>query len=179
MQTRRFVMPVAVASLVLGAAFVSAQPENTPARGQPAGQGGERPRGPGRGDPNAVPQSLDAAMKSINRGFRTLRRQIDKPDMREANLQILSDMQRAAVAAKAIKPPHAPADGQEAYFDAYRLEQIEFVSLLLRAEGDLVKKDFAAAAKAVTEMTELRDSAHKQFAPEEAEEDQKEENGGK
>lgn len=173
MSSRRIVVAALLASLG-AAAFVSAQPgaDDKPAPGQPAnaqpgGPGGERQRSARPAD--GQPESLERLMKSMGRGLRTLKKQAADPALKSENLQILADMQRTAVQTKSMKPEHMPDKDQEAYLEDYRLQQIDLLGLLLRAERSLLKGDYADAAKAVVEVDALRDTAHKKFAPEEDE----------
>lgn len=174
MSSRRLVVAAVVASVGL-AAFVSAQPG-----------AGERPSQPGSSPPGgpavnrqprtvrageAQSESLERLMKSLGRGLRTLKKQAENPAMRKENLQILADMQRAAVITKGMRPEHVPETDQEAYLDDYRLRQIELIGLLLRAEKSLVKGEYADAARAVAEVEALRNEAHKKFAPDDEEEE--------
>ncbi len=177
MSSRRFIVAALFTSLS-AAAFVSAQPGagDKPAPSQPANAQPGGPAGPGAGDrqrsarpADGQPESLERLMKSMGRGLRTLKKQADNPEMKNENLQILADMQRVAVQTKTMKPEHLPEKDQEAYLQDYRLQQIDLLGLLLRAERSLLKGDYADAAKAVVEVDALRDSAHKKFAPEEDE----------
>lgn len=185
MTTRRLIVAAVFTSLSL-AAFVSAQPGSQPGdqpgnqpASQPGGQPGNAqpaqsgaPGAPERGRPAraaAQPESLGRLMNSMGRGLRTLKRQIGNPEAREENLQLLVEMQRAAVLSKGQKPGHIPQQLSEqdrkAYLDDFRLQNIDLVTLLLRAERSLVTGDVDDAAKALAEVESLRDSAHAKFAP--------------
>lgn len=174
MSSRRLVVAALMASVGL-AAWVSAQPgqPEQPGEGRPASaQPGGRPPGPGpdrRAD--GQPESLERLMKTMGRGLRTLKRQIEDPARRAENLQILGDMERAAVVAKGMKPHELPPGDEAALLDEYRSRQLDVLDLMIRAERSLLKGDAADAAKALGELESLRDNAHKKFAPDEDDHD--------
>lgn len=178
MSTRRLIVAAILGSLSI-AAFVSAQsgaapdqPADTqPGNAQPGNA--QQPGGPAAGDRTRArrgegqPESLESLMKVLGRGLRALKRQGDKPESRGENLQIIIDMQRAAVLAKSFKPDHLPETGQEEYLKNFRLRQIDLAGLLLKLEKELINADYAAVARTVGEIEEARNSAHKIYDPEE------------
>ncbi len=164
-----------LAGLVTAPAALSLQPadEHKPAqagqpeqRGQP-GQPGERrgPGGPGAGGP----VSVEAAMKQMGRALRQLRKQADQPAMRDDNLKLLNDMQRACAAAKSAPVPGdiignaADAAEKAKMTEAYRKNLVASMRLLLDIE-DAVADGKGDVAKAKSdELVKLRDAAHKEL----------------
>ena len=139
--------------------------------GRPEGQPGERRRGPAGDEPRAA--GVESSMKSMNRALKGLAAQISDPAKKSENLQLVNDLQRAAVSAKGAKLgedvlKHAKDEAAKTEMAMkYRRDMIELVKVLLDIEEDLLDDQFYAAKSNLDKIAEMRDDGHKEMGIEE------------
>ena len=176
MLNRSFLRPaVSLVALALIAGAAIAQPGAAPeprrddASRQP---GGERRGGPGerapRGQGEGRAPSLEGAMKAVNRAVRTLRDQIADASKTDENLQLINDMQRAAITAKGARfelhgdTKHTP-EQLATMAKSFRTQMIALAKEMLALE-ELVMDGKTSDAKAKLDaIIAMRDKAHKEF----------------
>lgn len=179
---RRLLRVCAAASgfaVILGStALVLAQPANdqpkpAPTQPQPQPQPVEpaqrqRTPGGGGGDRGGRPgyPNVEAAMRSMRSGMRTLRETVDKPDRKEDALTAVGQIQAGTIAAKGMKPEHFK---QGASLDDYRREQIKLLGMLLELETQIMDGKGAEAKATYEKIAKHRDDSHKKFGGEEEE----------
>lgn len=153
---------IVVGALLAG--FAPAQPAGQPTR-QPDGQPPQRgdappgPRGPREGG-----QSIEGAMKSMNRAFRTIRQSIAKPDAKDQVLAAINQMQAGAVAAKGQVPAVLGTPGDVAASTLeYRRALIDLVKALIQLETDVLDGKSDAAAAGVEKIQAMREEMHKKM----------------
>ncbi len=160
---------------VLGAGAVSiAQP--------PGDKGGEKPqqgeaprRGEGRegrpGGERGGGVSVEGGMKMMNRAMKSLKAQITDASKTEENLQLLGEMQRGCVNAKAGKLDKAlkefPEDQRAAKALEFRREMIELARVLLDAEEKVMDGKLDAAKAALEKAAMMQKKEHEEFKVEE------------
>src|SRR5882672_1758607 len=96
---RRSLMMVVLASAALAAAGAAQPPAERPQTSPDPSRAQPEPgrRGPGQpGGPGSEPRNVEGAMKLINRGLRTLSRQIDDTSKKAENLKLVWDAERGA-----------------------------------------------------------------------------------
>lgn len=166
---------ITLAALVLIAGAAIAQPGATPEPKRddaPRQPGGERRGGPGergpRGQGEGRAPSLEGAMKAVNRSVRALKDQISDASKKDENLQLINDMQRAAITAKGAKfelhgdAKHTP-EQLAALAKSFRTQMIALAKEMLALE-ELVLDGKTADAKAKLDaIIAMRDKAHKEF----------------
>lgn len=141
-----------------------AAPGKQPERPRPEGRG---PGGPGGGEI----RSLESAMKILNGSLKRLGKQLDQSDKKDENLTLIASAQRAAIAAKSMKPENMPAGSGPDATRAYHAAQITLTRMLLDLEEQVLNDKAGDAKKTLTELGEFKDQSHKKFAP--GEEDEK------
>ncbi len=173
--SRRAQLSVLALCAVMGTAasgFAFAQqPEATPAkqpeRQRPEGRGPGGPGGPG-GAGGEI-RSLEGAMKILNGSLRRLGKQLGESDKKSENLNLVASAERAAIAAKGMKPENSPAGSGPDAIKAYQMAQITLARTLLDLEEQILNDKTEDAKKTMTKLGEIKDESHKKFAPPEDE----------
>jgi hypothetical protein len=168
MSPRRFAFTaVALLSLVtIAGTSVAFQPENPTPGGRGGQPGGEGRRGQGG---EMRPQSAEGAMKSMNRALRTLKAQIADKAKKDENLQLINDMQRGAIGAKAAKLSDNVLDsakddaGKAQLLTKYRRQMLALTRTLLDVESNLLDDKFDAAKADLDKAIKMRDDGHKEL----------------
>jgi hypothetical protein len=114
-------------------------------------------------------QSVEGAMKGMNRAMEQLAKQVGNAPKKEENLKLVNDIQRGAVAAKGQPVPHEVTD--KAKDDAektklsgqYRADLIKLMRKLLDLEESIAADKTADATKQLAEIERLRDESHDQM----------------
>lgn len=153
----------------------SGQPQPGPggegrARRGPDGQPGGTTGGRGA-EGYGLPQSVNQSMKIMNRALRTLKDQGADVAKKDANLKLVSDMQRGCLAAKGLVPERAlgrvdPAKRDE-LAKTYRKQLIAMMEKLLKLESAILDGKGADAAKLADEAEALSDESHKMLGVQE------------
>lgn len=151
-----------------------------PARG-PGGEGGgggRQPGGPG-GRQGGGGQSVEGAMKGMDRAIEALKGSIADASKKDDNLRLIGDAERACVGAKNAKPTDAINAAKDdaakaAVVAAYRKHLLEVLKTLIVAEEATTDGKTAEAKAAIDKVITIRDSAHKEFKVKEKEQGEKE-----
>ncbi len=159
---------IAVASLLgllafanLGMQDPGGEPRERPRRERPdRAAGGER-----RG------MSVEGAMNAMNRSAEILKDQIADASKKDENLRLISDMQRACIAAKGAQLDEALAkieneDEKKAMALKFRITQIELAHTLLNVESNLLADNADAAKTEFDKAMSIRERAHKELGVE-------------
>ncbi|MFN0132615.1 MAG: cytochrome b562 [Phycisphaerales bacterium] len=144
----------------------------TPASGlQPPAQRGEQPRERGNRQPGERggergQQSVEGAMKVIDRSLKNLQGQLDDASKKDDNLRQVGEAQRAAVTAKLLRPgkqlDKAKDEGERKKMEAqYRRGLMDVVRKLLDMEQAIVDDKADDAKRLLAEIVKMRDDAHK------------------
>ncbi len=125
----------------------------------------ERPEGERRG------MTVEGAMKAMNRAAQTLSGQVADASKKDENLQLVSDMQRACIAAKGSKLDEVlekieSEDEKKAMTLKFRLTLIELARTLLNVESNLLEGNGDAAKAELEKALAIREKAHKEFGVE-------------
>jgi hypothetical protein len=143
----------------------------TPARGEeekPAAaaagkaEGGEH-RGPGGGE-----NPLHLEMEAMGKSFKALRGQVSDPTKNESSLQLLEDLEKHTLAAKAMTPRGAttrPTDERAKYVADYRTDMANLLRVELEVEEALLDNKNDKAAEAVKTLADMMGEGHKEFRP--------------
>jgi len=156
------------------AQLAPAQPADAqPAKpaGQPTGPRVDRPNGeaggPGAGGPGGRrADSVEGAMKGMNRALKGLNAQIADPAKKDDNLKLISSLQRNVVNAKDLPVPEgimklAKDDTQRAKLsETYRKNLIALMRKLLDLEEDVAAGKTSEAKAKLAEIQKMQDAGH-------------------
>lgn len=148
------------------AGFAPAQPAGQPASQptrQPDGQPPQRTDAPppGQRGPRERGQSIEGAMKSMDRAFQIIQENIAKPDGAEQVLAAINQMQAGAVAAKGQAPSASGTpEAVAAKKLMFRRGMIDLVKALIQLETDVLDGKSDAAAAGVKKIQALADEMH-------------------
>jgi soluble cytochrome b562 len=109
-------------------------------------------------------------MEVIQDQLKFLRRNLKKPEENPASLAAIQEMQRAAVACKAMDFPMAEAaegEAREKLLTGYKLEMIGLIESLLQMERALLAGDNDKARELYKTVKAFEDSGHEKFLEEE------------
>jgi hypothetical protein len=109
-------------------------------------------------------------MSIMNRNLRTLRKQVTDPTKKDDNLQLVSEMERGCLGAKALIPPGVTArikdEARKAEVVAtYRKQLVQMMQKLLTLESDLLDGKADDAQKDLDAVIQLRDASHELMGP--------------
>ena len=112
----------------------------------------------------AAETELSKQMSGINKGLRTLKRQVADPSKKTENLEILGKIKHAIDESCKLEPSKTKDQGDKAaYTNKYKEEMVD----LGKAVGELemaIKVDKADdAKKALDKIYQLKDKGHKDF----------------
>ena len=108
-------------------------------------------------------------MDVIQDQLKLLRRNLKKPEENPASLKAIQEMQRAAVACKAMDFPMAEAAEGEAKAElikGYKLEMISMIETILQMERALLADDNDKARELYKTIKGFEDSGHEKFTDE-------------
>ena len=166
MQTRRVVRSVAfvvaAAGLVAASGLLMAQPAGDPAQPAPR-QGGAR------GD---APVSVERSMKTMGRALNRLAKQVTDPAKKVENVGLVTEAQRACIAAKAGIPRGPWQEETDpakklAALVPYRKDMILLEQTLLAAELAILDDKFDVAKAEIDKCLAIRDEGHKRMGVDE------------
>lgn len=107
------------------------------------------------------------AMNGLKDNLKALAAALPDPESDAASLAALAEMQRHALAAKALSPDNlddVPADRRAAHQAAYRADLARLLQHLLEMEIDLLEGRRDEAIAAIRgELLPLRDAAHERY----------------
>jgi len=109
-------------------------------------------------------------MEVIQDQLKFLRRNLKKPEENPASLAAIQEMQRAAVACKAMDFPMAEAaegEAREELLTGYKLEMIGLIESLLQMERALLAGDNDKARELYKTVKAFEDSGHEKYLEEE------------
>lgn len=137
-------------------------PQQGPGRG-PAGPGGPG----GRGGENA-PVSVERSMKGMGRALSRLAKQVTDTSKKAENIGLISDAQRACVAARAGVPKGPWSEEQDATkrltaLIPYRKDMIALEQELIAAELAMLDDKNDVAKGHIEKCLKLRDEGHKRM----------------
>ena len=108
-------------------------------------------------------------MEVIQDQLKFLRRNLKKPEENPASLAALQEMQRAAVACKAMDFPMAEAaegEAREKLLTGYKLEMIALIESMLQMERALLAGDNDTARELYKTIKAFEESGHEKFTDE-------------
>ena len=108
-------------------------------------------------------------MDVLEAQLKFLRRNLKKPEENAASLTAIQEMQRAAVACKAMSFPMAEAAEGEAKAElvkGYKLEMIDLIETILSMERALLNDDNDGARELYKTIKGFEDSGHEKFTDE-------------
>ena len=108
-------------------------------------------------------------MEVIQDQLKFLRRNLKKPEENPASLAAIQEMQRAAVACKAMDFPMAEAaegEAREKLLTGYKLEMIEMIESMLQMERALLAGDNDAARELYKTIKAFEESGHEKYTDE-------------
>jgi len=108
-------------------------------------------------------------MDVIQDQLKLLRRSLKKPEENPASLKAIQEMQRAAVACKAMDFPMAEAAEGEAKAElikGYKLEMISLIETILLMERAILNDDNDGARELYKTIKGFEDSGHEKFTDE-------------
>lgn len=179
MQTRRVVRSVAfvaaAAGLVAASGLLMAQPAGDPAQPPPPRQGAggsERGERGERGARAEAPVSVERSMKTMGRALNRLAKQVTDPAKKVENVGLVTEAQRACIAAKAGIPRGPWQEETDpakklAALVPYRKDMILLEQTLLAAELAILDDTFDVAKAEIEKCLKIRDEGHKRMGVEE------------
>ncbi len=181
MQTRRAVRSVAlvaaVAGLVAASGLLLAQPAGDPA--QPTPQPRQGPGGPERGERGErgaaraeAAVSVERSMKTMGRALNRLAKQATDASKKVENVGLITEAQRACLAAKAGIPRGPWQEETDpakklAALVPYRKDMILLEQTLLAAESAILDDKLDVAKAEIEKCLKIRDEGHKRMGVEE------------
>lgn len=166
MQTSRAVRSLAfafaAAGLVAASGLLVAQPAGDPAQPSPR-QGGARAE---------APVSVERSMKTMGRALNRLAKQVTDPAKKVENVGLVTEAQRACIAAKAGIPRGPWQEETDpakklAALVPYRKDMILLEQTLLAAELAILDDQFDLAKAEIDKCLKIRDDGHKRMGVEE------------
>lgn len=164
MRLSRLVVPALV---VVGCvAFVLPLPSMAQPAGQPPAQPTGQPGGPPeRGVRPEGPANAEQAMKQMNRSVNRLQRQVTDASKAEDNLKLVSEAQRACIAAKGLVPrgpwsEEPDAAKKAAALEPYRRHLIAVAHKLLELETAILDGKSDVATKLLADIGTMKNEAH-------------------
>jgi hypothetical protein len=166
MQIRRAVRSVAfvvaAAGLVAASGLLMAQPAGDPAQPSPR-QGGARAD---------APVSVERSMKTMGRALNRLAKQVADPAKKVENVGLVTEAQRACLAAKAGIPRGPWQEETDpakklASLIPYRKDMILLEQTLLAAELAILDDQFDLAKAEIDKCLKIRDEGHKRMGVDE------------
>ena len=111
---------------------------------------------------------LSKEMKTANKSLRALKKQMDDPGKKQANLALIETSRKAIDAAAKLEPSktkEVPGAEKPAYLDKFRAQINDLAKALAELEA-AVRADKMDDAKRIFEkLGELKKKGHKEFAP--------------
>lgn len=130
---------------------------------KPAGvEHAEEHHGPGGANP------LHEAMEGMGKVFKAIKAQVSDPTKNESSLQLVEDLERRTLAAKAMTPRGAttrPTNEQPKYVADYRTDMANLLRVELELEEALLDNQNDKATEAVKTMGDMMAEGHKEFRP--------------
>ena len=159
---------VFAASALTAATVLNAQPTGN--AGQPTSQpeGGGRGSGGGGARGENAPVSVERSMKGMGRALSRLAKQVTDASKKVENVGLISDAQRACVAARAGIPKGPWSEEQDASkrlaaLIPYRKDMIELEKELIAAELAILDDKNDEAKAHIEKCLKLRDEGHKRM----------------
>jgi hypothetical protein len=109
---------------------------------------------------------LAKQMEIIDEGLKKLRRTLRKPDQNKESLEIINQIQAAAVASKAQTPAKAakmPEAERQKFVMAYRKDMAAMIVQLLNMEIAVLEGNNDKANEIHKSMKQVEDEGHKKF----------------
>ncbi|MGW8180529.1 MAG: cytochrome b562 [bacterium] len=109
-------------------------------------------------------------MREVNRAFRLLRRQIDDPTMKAANLNLIAQIRSSLTAAKReepLKTPELSPSERDPFLKAYRELLEEVLAVLEKLEGAVEEGRITEAQDYIGQINEMKKQGHEKFQKEE------------
>ena len=113
---------------------------------------------------------LDDQMENIDEAMSKLRRTIRKAELNNDSLKLLTDLQQAAVACKAMVPAKAaklPESQRAPFIAAYRKDMAELVISLSQMEIAILNGDNTKAQDIYKQLKTMEDKGHDKYKEEE------------
>ena len=124
----------------------------------------------GRGQSQAEFRNLEHAMKAMDRGLEDVIENIDKPEHQERLLEVVSQMERAALFSKNAKFEGAKGDKAKETQAEFRRHGIRNAIMMLELELQLVQGKVDDAKATIKKIEDYRDKSHEEFSVDEHEE---------
>jgi soluble cytochrome b562 len=109
-------------------------------------------------------------MRDINKGFRTLRRQIDDTDQKDENLKLIAQIRADLVAAskeEPLKTPELPASERDAFLKGYRQLMDSVLAEMDKLKAAVSAGNNAEAKSLLRQINELKKQGHGKYQKEE------------
>ena len=109
---------------------------------------------------------LELYMKDINRGLRALRKQLSDPEMKDATIQSIREIEILTIKARNEKPAkleEIPEAAQAEFLMGYQKSMVEFTSKLMELEMAVVAGDMEKAEKLREAIGDLKKPAHTEY----------------
>lgn len=119
-------------------------------------------------------EALERSMEQMEKPFKALRKQISDPAKTAANLELIANLQRATLEAKRHLPPSVtrlPEADRKVKTAEYQQMMISLLRAELDVEDALLEGDHVKAAAALNSVHEFEEVGHKDFRPNEDDED--------
>ena len=119
-----------------------------------------------------MPETVKSGMSLMNRGLRTLKKQIADPTKKDENLKLIGDVERGCVIAKNATPERQlNAVEDKAKRDetaiAYRRQLLKVLSKLVKMETAVMDGKNDEASATLDEIVKLRDEGHEMMGVDE------------
>lgn len=109
-------------------------------------------------------------MKAMNRALRQLKGQVGETAKLDENLKLVSDLQRACIAAKGVQVPDdvlsrkgKTPEEKKKLSDGFRRDLLAAARLLLDVEAAILDEKADVATAKLDEFAKLRDASHERM----------------
>jgi soluble cytochrome b562 len=110
---------------------------------------------------------LERDMETMNKAFKTLKRQVADPAQKTANLEAIARLKKSAVAARDCVPEKAetiPQAGRAKFIADFQTSISELVAQIDKLEKAVQENRIQDAQKEIDEINELKREGHSTFA---------------
>jgi soluble cytochrome b562 len=108
-------------------------------------------------------------MRDVNKGFRTLRRQLDDTAQKDANLKLIAQIRSALSLAKQeepLKTPELPASDRGPFLEGYQQLLEKVIAEMDKLKEAVAAGNIAEAKNHLKQINEIKTQGHERFQKE-------------
>ena len=109
---------------------------------------------------------MEKEMSSMNKAYKALKKSIELPDQKAANLKLIAEIKKTTEASAKLEPKTAadqPAAGKAAFLEKYKAQMAEFSKEVAALEAAVNAGNTAAAKASFDKLNDLKKKGHEDF----------------